>query len=213
MTAVLQSERIKMDKNRSSIEGKNIATFLVEYYTEVKRKFPDDEHRHYLFTPRNITQIVFGLLRYEINQKNMDSLYEGLNNELNRTMRDRLVNVESQVRHDALIGSLLKARFSFQPVQGVYFVSSGGRTLNRLTRPDFVQLVSQGLIAYEREFKEMRLHLLDEVLNLAQALDRSVSSAGHILLAGRAGIGRRSVVSLTATMLRLDMVSPPTTRD
>jgi len=34
-----------------------------------------------------------------------------------------------------------------------------------------------------------------------------------VLLAGRSGIGRKTCVSLTATMLRMDVVSPSTNRD
>jgi len=56
----------------------------------------------------------------------------------------------------------------------------------------------------------MKLHLLDEVLNLLTSLDRCLSKPGGILLAGRSGIGRKSCVSLISLMLRMDIVSPST---
>lgn len=39
---------------------------MIELYTNVKSNFSIDEHRHYLFTPRDITQLAFSLLRYDI---------------------------------------------------------------------------------------------------------------------------------------------------
>lgn len=35
--------------------AKKLSQFLIELYTNVKQKFSVDEHRHYLFTPRDIT--------------------------------------------------------------------------------------------------------------------------------------------------------------
>ena len=64
-----------------------------------------------------------------------------------------------------------------------------------------------------REFKEIKLHLLDEVLSLLSSLDGSLSMNGCVLLAGRSGIGRRICVSLIGTMLRMEIVSPSTSRD
>ncbi|EGR28544.1 hypothetical protein IMG5_173090 [Ichthyophthirius multifiliis] len=66
---------------------------------------------------------------------------------------------------------------------------------------------------HEREFKELKLHLLDEVLSLLSSLDRALSTSGSILLSGRSGIGRRSCISLIGTMLRMEIVSPSTSRD
>lgn len=59
----------------------------------------------------------------------------------------------------------------------------------------------------------MKLVLLDEVLSLLSSLDRALSVPGAVLLAGRCGIGRRSCVSLIATMLRVKLVQPSTSRD
>jgi len=35
--------------------SKKISNFLIDLYFNVKQKFSVDEHRHYLFTPRDIT--------------------------------------------------------------------------------------------------------------------------------------------------------------
>src|SRR3569833_508330 len=46
--------------------SKKLSQFLIELYANVKSKFSIDEHRHYLYTPRHITQLIFSLLRYDI---------------------------------------------------------------------------------------------------------------------------------------------------
>jgi len=82
-----------------------------------------------------------------------------------------------------------------------------------MEKKDYIHALQQSLLAYEREFTEMPLHLLDEVLYTMSALDRALSMPGSILLAGRAGIGRKSCVGLASLMLRLEKVQPATTRD
>ena len=43
-----------------------LAKFLIAAYPDARQKFSVDEHRHYLFTPRDLTGVVFNLLRYSI---------------------------------------------------------------------------------------------------------------------------------------------------
>lgn len=45
---------------------RRLSGFLIDLYGSVRQKFSVDTHRHYLFTPRMISQLVFSMLRYEI---------------------------------------------------------------------------------------------------------------------------------------------------
>lgn len=46
--------------------------------------------------------------------------------------------------------------------------------------------------AYEREFKELDIHMIDEVLELISQVERVLSMpGGSLLLAGRSGVGRK----------------------
>ena len=74
--------------------SKKIARFIVDSFANIKQKFSVDEHRHYLFTPREITEWVFGLMRYEA--ENAQALIEALVYESMRIFKDRLVNRESK---------------------------------------------------------------------------------------------------------------------
>ena len=42
-----------------------LANTMVELYEQVTGKFSVDDHRHYLFTPRDLTAWVQGLMRYD----------------------------------------------------------------------------------------------------------------------------------------------------
>lgn len=70
--------------------SKKLSQFLIELFSSVKSNFSIDEHRHYLFTPRDITQLIFSLLRYEI--KDAQTLVEVLIYESSRIFKDRLVD-------------------------------------------------------------------------------------------------------------------------
>jgi dynein heavy chain 2 len=46
--------------------------------------------------------------------------------------------------------------------------------------------------AYEREYKEIELHMIEEILDLIAYIERTLSQPGaNLLLAGRAGCGRK----------------------
>ena len=74
---------------------------MIELYSNVKNKFSVDEHRHYLFTPREITQLVFSLLRYDIREA--AGLIEVLIYEASRIFKDRLVDKNSKANFDQVL--------------------------------------------------------------------------------------------------------------
>ena len=71
-------------------------------------------------------------------------------------------------------------------------------------KADFIQLIENALRAYEREFKEMTIHMFDEILEFIAYTERVLSKPGGcILLAGRAGVGRKTTTQLIAHMLNM----------
>lgn len=101
---------------------KRLSQFIIDLYSNVKSKFSVDEHRHYLFTPRDITQLVFSLLRYEIPEP--QSLIETLIYESSRVFKDRLVDRDSKKRFDNILYSLLKNHLKFgDKLVDTFFIS------------------------------------------------------------------------------------------
>lgn len=53
-------------------------------------------------------------------------------------------------------------------------------------------MIDQAMRAYEREFKAMDIHMIDEILDLVAFSERTLSQPGaNLLLAGKAGSGRK----------------------
>jgi len=84
---------------------------LLIYTLKSNRKFSIDEHRHYLFTPRDITTMIFSMLRYEIPEA--QALIEILIYESNRVFRDRLVDRENKKKFDNILYAGLKNHLKY----------------------------------------------------------------------------------------------------
>ena len=64
--------------------------------------------------------------------------------------------------------------------------------MGRIPKADFIQMIEQAMRAYEREYKELDIHLIEEVMDLIAYTERGLSMPGGcLLLAGRAGVGRK----------------------
>lgn len=82
------------------------------FCSQVRAGLNVDEQRHYLFTPRDLTQWTRGLLRYELHQASHPLLemwaFEG-----GRQLRDRLVSVKHTHKFDSIIASAMKSHFDY----------------------------------------------------------------------------------------------------
>jgi len=64
--------------------------------------------------------------------------------------------------------------------------------MGRIGRQDFETLVSSSMQSYEREYKALDLHMVEEVMELLASVERVLSmNGGSLLLAGRSGVGRK----------------------
>mmetsp|Transcript_23934 Transcript_23934/g.36617 ORF Transcript_23934/g.36617 Transcript_23934/m.36617 type:complete len:445 (+) Transcript_23934:7216-8550(+) len=198
--------------------SKKLAQFLIDLYSNVKQKFSVDDHRHYLFTPRDITCLIYSLLRYEINEA--QGLIETLIYESSRIFKDRLVDVDSKMRFDKILYTLLKSHLRFsEQLKDTFFISKivqgqqslipGLPSLGRIGKADFHTMIDQAMRAYEREYKTMNIHLIDEILDLIGYVERILSSPGsNLLLAGRSGTGRMQATQLISHILNIEFFSP-----
>lgn len=120
MKTILSHERFGNGSMAQS--SKRLSSFLIDLYSNVRSKFSVDEHRHYIFTPRNVTYMIFSILRYEIPEA--QSLIEIMIYESSRIYRDRLVDAECGKRFDNLLYSLLKTHLKYpNRLQDTYFLS------------------------------------------------------------------------------------------
>lgn len=219
-------------------EIERLANSMVEIYQKVREKFTVDERRHYLFTPRDITRWVRNLCRYDLVG---EQLVEVVAYEACRIFRDRLVGAEPKSKFDQLVSSVLRSNLratissldvifsSLTSARGGGGSSKtagkdsseddkgpeavGGR-LHRVPEADFKKLVSQGILYFEREERDLSMLLFPEIVEHISHVDRALSSlGGHLLLVGRCGVGRRNVTTVVSYMLGYEMFSPKPSRD
>ncbi|KAM7436007.1 Cytoplasmic dynein 2 heavy chain 1 [Porites harrisoni] len=98
---------------------KNVHTLagsMVAVYEQVRAKFTVDDYSHYLFTPRDLTNWILGLLRYNLDSGSGDSstqhLLEIWAYEARRLFRDRLVGKQGLDKFDSILASQLRADWS-----------------------------------------------------------------------------------------------------
>lgn len=81
---------------------------FVHILVQVKSKFSVDDQRHYIFTPRDLTAWVQGLLRYDCESENF---LDVVAHEAHRIFRDRLVDSESEAKMDSILNALLRSQW------------------------------------------------------------------------------------------------------
>ena len=92
--------------------------------------------------------------------------------------------------------------------------SNAVKALRKINPHEFLKLAKRGLIVYEREIKELNIHLFQEVLEHMTQVDRILAKpGGSILVAGRAGVGRQTSIAVVANMHNMAFMSPEVTRD
>ena len=204
-----------------------LATGMVELYSHLREKCTVDAHEHYVFTPRDLTLWVVQLIRYVHPADPMEekSLFcDAWGNEARHIFRDRLVK-DDQAMFDDLLRSIAFSSFGVDVTNaghyhrytalltregGSNFAPPTGHLVRVPNKEDYKRLVDQGVTLYEREIRNLDIHLFDEVVDNLAKLDRIISGSqrNDAFLIGKAGVGRRSLLQLMSFQQTLQMVSP-----
>ncbi|CAJ1028022.1 Dynein heavy chain, N-terminal region 2/Hydrolytic ATP binding site of dynein motor region/AAA domain (dynein-related subfamily)/P-loop containing dynein motor region/P-loop containing dynein motor region D4/Microtubule-binding stalk of dynein motor/ATP-binding dynein motor region/Dynein heavy chain region D6 P-loop domain/Dynein heavy chain AAA lid domain/Dynein heavy chain C-terminal domain containing protein, putative [Leishmania lindenbergi] len=95
--------------------------------------------------------------------------------------------------------------------------ATGPRAVLKLVQKKYDDVrdeVEHGLLRYSREFKELHVPLIPEILCWVTYVDRVLTRpGGHLLLVGSTGVGRRNAVLLAAYQQRREVVSLNMTQD
>eukprot|EP00667_Euglena_gracilis_P000034 EG_transcript_34 len=211
--------------------GKNadeLSNTLVAVYDEVKSKFTQEQHSHYLFTPRDLTRWVVNLLNYDMEQNDLlDCVYY----EASRLFCDRLVAPEEREAFDRILINALSMQWQYEKKEAeFYFVSwldtgAGkksksksktkkaeaaapiGKRLVNIPFKDFKKALDAAVLGYTREYRDMDLLEISETLLWICRTDRVLAQpGGSMLVTGLSGVGRRDAVALAAYMLRMPVM-------
>ena len=202
---------------------------LLDVYEGMLEAFSADTHRHYQLTPRDITEWVLSLQRYDCANGGALGVLESLAHAGWRQFGDRLVGEEDAARFDGILVDVLRKHWghtldardaiytTLTGLPGASQGQSGGLPappqLVRLGLDDYVPLVEDLLMRYEREFKQLGILLFPDVVQRIARIERALSGPGGcLLLCGPSGVGRRSCVTLVAYALRMELVTLKMTR-
>ncbi|XP_070553238.1 cytoplasmic dynein 2 heavy chain 1-like isoform X2 [Ptychodera flava] len=220
----------------SSAKVHHLAGSMVQVYEQTRARFSVDEYSHYLFTPRDLTNWVLGLLRYDLNASSSESssdhvlevwAYEG-----RRLFRDRLVGEDGVSKFGNILSSVLQSDWNASHIvdrsEGAYYVTWGaraeaggtvsapgaplpptGKPLGRLNKDDLRDVINKGIVTYGRENKELDILLFRETLEFMARVDRVLTQpGGSLLMAGRSGVGRRTAVTVISHMHHMQLITP-----
>nr|WAW84826.1 cytoplasmic dynein 2 heavy chain 1 [Halisarca dujardinii] len=216
-----------------------LAASIVKVYSTVRQTFKADAHPHYLFTPRDLTSWVRGLLRYQV-PEGPGGLLQVVVYEGKRIFRDRLVSAANQAQFDSILAAVFKEEWSFNTaeIEDVFFSTWGAASsssssssgsgsgsgseqkgylsaplLAQLSREDLKAIISKGILQYSRDQSELNIVVVEEVLEYTARINRVLtSSGGSLLLVGRSGVGRRTLLKLVCFMLNYALVTPKVSR-
>uniref|UniRef100_A0A672TN04 Cytoplasmic dynein 2 heavy chain 1 n=1 Tax=Strigops habroptila TaxID=2489341 RepID=A0A672TN04_STRHB len=213
-----------------------LAGFMVQVYEQVRAKFTVDDHSHYLFTPCILTQWVLGLFRYDLaggsSIQTADYVLEIVAYEAHRLFRDKLVDMKGLHIFDNVLMKMFQGDWGSDVLDNMsdtFYVTWGacqeafitpgqalpphGMPLGKLNSTDLKDIIQKGVIHYGRDKKEIEILLFHEVLSYMSKVDRVLSfPGGSLLLAGRSGVGRRTVTSLVSHMHGAVLISPKISR-
>ena len=143
--------------------------FFLDDSLQIRTKFTVDDYPHYIFTPRDLTNWVLGLIRYDIPStgSSAEQLLQVIAYQAKRLFRDRLVGKDNCNRFDGIVSSALRNDWNFSPenTKSQHFVTWGsaiapsdqtelkkafGRPLGLIAIEDFRDIVRKGLISFGR---------------------------------------------------------------
>ncbi|OXB57863.1 hypothetical protein ASZ78_016437 [Callipepla squamata] len=214
-----------------------LAGSMVQVYEQVRAKFTVDDHGHYLFTPCILTQWVLGLFRYSLSggpsTQTADHVLEIVAYEACRLFRDKIVGMKDLHVFDNILMKVFQSDWGSDILDNMednFYVTWGacqeafitpgqalppphGKPLGKLNSTDLIDTIKKGVIHYGRDKKEIEILLFQEVLNYVSRVDRVLSfPGGSLLLAGRSGVGRRTVTSLVSHMHGAFLFTPKISR-
>ncbi|KAF4663535.1 Cytoplasmic dynein 2 heavy chain 1 [Perkinsus olseni] len=198
---------------------------MVGVYEQVVQNFGPEIYAHYVFNPRDISDWMQQLLKYDLKGRDATTMLGAWG--------DRLVGPKHRTKLDTILREVAEDRL------GGFLANAGGDhlldskdgpkwstlvdktvegevqgTLREVSKVDYKKILSTGLATYERDVRPLGITLVDEVVDNLACLDRVLGSRGGgsgcacVLMVGRSGCGRRSSISLVAHLMGYEIVAP-----
>ncbi|KAJ3215292.1 Cytoplasmic dynein 2 heavy chain 1 [Dinochytrium kinnereticum] len=198
-----------------------LAATMVNVYDQVNQKFTVDQYLHYLFTPRDISNWVIGLTRYQYSDEGDGELIDALCAEALRIFNDRLVGGD-HAKFATILSNVVRSDWNrnveLNDVIYSCVLSPGGprsstKCLVRTSYKDYFEAISKEIQVYERDIQDLNLCLFPEALCAFSKVERVLAHpGGSLLMIGRPGTGRSCAVHVVAHMYGMRVISPSVNR-
>ncbi|KAH3759572.1 Cytoplasmic dynein 2 heavy chain 1 [Pelomyxa schiedti] len=200
-----------------------LASTMLSVFSETQRQLVQEQQSrsrvppHYIFTPRDLTNWILGLLRY---QNEAGTFFEVFKYEAYCIFASRLVAEVHKAAFNSIISTVLKRDWQTTvELKELYFTSWAatetlGKTkkLAKTTQENLHSHVSHAVASYSRDISPLEITLFPDVLTHLASVDRVLSTpGGSLLLVGNTGVGRGTAVALSAYMHRMQVFCPNTT--
>eukprot|EP00056_Hartaetosiga_gracilis_P017754 m.8317 g.8317 ORF g.8317 m.8317 type:complete len:4146 (-) comp6080_c0_seq1:66-12503(-) len=195
-----------------------LAQSMVSVYSYVHKHFTRDTHGHYIFTPAHLTEWVLSLFRFDL--ENIHVLDAWLFS-AQILFRNTLIS-KDQPKFDSTVATILMNDWGYDVntmdnsifttfVPSTVNTFGQGNALTKISLTDYSELLSTQLTKHNREHPELNIRLFDELLHRVAAIEYAISSpvSGNVLLAGRAGCGRRSALKLVSYIMDIKEIRTP----
>uniref|UniRef100_A0A914HVR0 Cytoplasmic dynein 2 heavy chain 1 n=1 Tax=Globodera rostochiensis TaxID=31243 RepID=A0A914HVR0_GLORO len=193
----------KQPMNSQAKAADSLAGSLTNVFVELTKVFTPNEQFHYVFTPSDLTNWTNGLLRYGVGADSA-ALYSFINFECQRIFGDRLVSAEHRQHFQNILQEHFPVRSAsnFAPLPGPILAKElDGRPMLPISREDYIGQLEKVINRLKHEQHCPTQQLSNAFVDMCLSVDRAITCpGGAVLLAGRAGMGRRAAVTFVAQM-------------
>ena len=203
--ALAKSQSVSaMLKNKPSLID-NITAYLLEIFAFVKANFLPETQKHYTFTPKDIGVILESVLNYEID--NLDELCFAVVSEASLTFRSRLVKQEEISKYDSTARKHAQSFIPGSSIRDTVFTSlvKKDSTMSKVNTTSYLEIITRGLVGYQREHLEQDICFTDQIIELIQTLDKILSrNGGKAILMGSSGSARKLSTHFICHLLNIE---------
>ena len=100
---------------KSPTKVSSLARSMVSVFLQLKQALT--QHKHYLFTPKDLTTWCLGMVRYLLPSSSQDdrAALEAFSHQACHLFRDKLVSGEDRAKYDSAMASVLQSDWSYSP--------------------------------------------------------------------------------------------------
>ncbi|KAA6401027.1 MAG: putative Dynein heavy chain [Streblomastix strix] len=163
-----------------------ISSAMIDFYLKIQRSFTLQQHTHYCFTPRDLTRWVIGMSRYDINN-------QFIIKEANLDQKTLNASPDDQ----DTIGGQPPSQVHKRITMGITGLDQNNKYIQRQIQ------------RYESAVRDINIILFNEFIDNYAKIDRLLAWPGQgIVLVGKCGVGRRTLLQLVSHSHGLRVMTP-----